>query len=195
MSGVRMGDFSKTSDFTHMRTKPNLILGDELWVSLDSYRSQSLLASSGAKGIMQARKADADVITTTQDIMQLHNRVRNCLTYVFMPKVRVRDRNKRPILLEVSYYDVEDPGKIMECMIPVVMPGGVDIPNSFNTRQFIGEMDNPEDAIIDEMIGEYGHSKLRKTALVSKMHHEMRRKYPTLSRSTCSAAADLIQIG
>jgi hypothetical protein len=170
-------DITAMEDFKNMPTKKNFFSVDEVWMLADSRRSSSFFSGVVTRSLMQSRKAGAgktDVMCTAQDFGMIDVRVRNVTTRVYEPKIIARmphpdgtpDADGKPLLMRADYFDVTNPKRIRNMMIPLLVDtpwGQVSIPDSYDTYEIVDDMEDPridiEEALAEKYMGTEHESK------------------------------------
>jgi len=146
-------------DFKDITTEKNFIMLDELWLTSDSRRCNSLLNIQMSKRILQSRKTHSDVCISSQDFFQLDPRIRNITRYLFEPEIIQHDENGKPIFINLTIYDWQHKSnKKISIIIPMQMNfkhGYVDVPESFETDEILETMTNPTEKEYKNLIKKY----------------------------------------
>jgi len=175
---IPMQNIDRVKDFLKIESEKSFFAVDEAWLSADSRQSQRNRLFSTQ--FLQSRKKHIDIGLTTQDFGQIDVRIRNVTQMVFEPEIIKRqndEKNGKPLIMKVSYFDVaEDIRKTNSMIIPLIMrfpkQGVIDIPNSYSTYQVVEAMESQESSGRKEAIGHY---------------HKIWKDNPDLSKSDISA--------
>lgn len=189
----------RLTDLSRLKTRPNVCLGDELWASMDSYTSGALIKRA-ARGMLQSRKTDTEVISTIQDMMQMSARVRRVSGYVYQPKIILKNpETKMPYLLQVNWYNcqnVRENGVFTASMLVENEKGRVCVlPNSYNTREVVDEYESEEASGINDLIDKYlrykGQFKIKQFANLIEIDEEKAGNH--LTQHTARKIAEYIE--
>jgi len=132
------------------RKQNTCILADELWLSADGRKSQSIENQVFSTAIMQSRKwgeigNEPYILYSTQDFIQCEKRIRHVTSRVFQSKI-IRDvETNYPIALDVYYTDdVSDYNMVFPRKNNILMPlvwGANYIPDMYDTTQIVEKME------------------------------------------------------
>ena len=142
--------------------KNNLFLLDEIWLSMDSRKSQSNGNALFTKAILQSRKwggklVENNIFYTTQSFTQVDKRTRRITSVLFAPNT-IFDKEGKPYCLEV-YYN----GWVSD--IPYFPPdqvfyqplwdGNIYIPDLYDTSEILESMDDGGGELRQRLIEKY----------------------------------------
>lgn len=179
-------DIDRIKDLKDIRTKNNILLFDEIWLSADSRRSSTYANLITSSSMLQSRKRGFLVLWTSQNPHQVDNRIRDVTDYLFYPEILMSDENDIPIALRIQTH-VKD---INNRFIPhnkfyLVTYGHEDL---YDTHEVVTKIeDNAYADLIEKYLPQYIEMPLNKSQISSIILVD-----ESISQSTADIVADYI---
>lgn len=200
LKGFPYVNVESINDFDDIKTKKNVFGIDELWMSLDSRRSQTWMSNLMSRHMLQSRKLtaggegseDTDVYLTAQDFGNIDKRVRNITSYIFEPSI-VGWRDKMPTVLEVRYYRLGVRGKPTTIYVPLLV-GGVWIPECYERFQEMKEFEDDGGDLYGELMERYGNVVCKDSKLASYIEVKEKMAGRLVRPGDARRAADFISV-